>query len=317
MLHRLEWTDVPEAEARAMAAALLFEGDSGALENVSVSARRADLPFYDSVFLLHLMLQPRKDGSRRQELFLLLGRKSSRYLVLDGTSEPIHAVNRLEGVTISAETAAEYLRFFCFAVRGEEGPFLLLEEAHGAASDDDPPEVKAARALATPLKPSGRDDGGRYLFDGVVHYDRTLFHSAFAIGDDGTVEMLDDEPAMGDVPSQAIPVLPDLLPAAALIARLESTGALAPTGPAILRALVEILLVQALAAKEESRLLAHFNAQQERQAPLERFARFVLTASPSSRSRARSRSSRRASRRSCRTASRRAGRSGAWRPSRT
>src|SRR3546814_3729356 len=49
---------------------------------------------------------------------------------LDGTSALIHDVNEGGALDVStADLAADYLRFFCSAVRGDEGPFFLIEDS--------------------------------------------------------------------------------------------------------------------------------------------------------------------------------------------
>src|SRR3546814_15619649 len=49
---------------------------------------------------------------------------------LDVTSALIHDVNEGGALDVStADPAADYLRFFCSAVRGDEGPFFLIEDS--------------------------------------------------------------------------------------------------------------------------------------------------------------------------------------------
>lgn len=115
-------------------------------------------------------------------------------LPLDGTSEIIHDINEVGFLDLkSPEIVADYLRFFCCAVRGDEGAFHLIEdvarfaELTGGAA---PPEILAANARPLAIAPSA--DGWRA--EALVVYGTTLYRSQFAISADGIIEMVDDEP---------------------------------------------------------------------------------------------------------------------------
>lgn len=198
--------------------------------------------------------------------------------ILDGTSLPVHEANEREGVEISEETAPDYLRFFCFAVRGDEGPFLLFEEPAAPPAEEDVQAVSTAK-LAQPIQAQGRDEEGRFLFWVPVKYRSDLFMSRFGVEPVGDVEMLEDSPLESNVPPALFHKLPDLYPLSVIRARLAPATS-AQSGADILQILVELLLEQALSQQAQSRLLAHFNAKLQEGAPLERFAELITTASP-------------------------------------
>ena len=122
---------------------------------------------------------------------------------LDGQSSPIHAVNELESLQLVEGAVLDYVRFFLFAMRGDQGAFVLIEQADDitdrAASDDvkkldpDSPLV-AARAQWTPLRLDGRTDDGRFRVRATVAYAGALYASVFAVKPDGEIEMIDDQP---------------------------------------------------------------------------------------------------------------------------
>jgi AAA+ superfamily predicted ATPase len=276
MIDRFTWQASPGSTAKALAARALYgENDPGRLGSVEVTGRTAELPFYLTLALYHLEL--RLPAVPTLHVFLLANEKSA-YL-LDGTSRPIHQANEAEGIEVTEEHALDYLRLFCFAVRGDQGAFLLFEEPAAAPPEEDERAAGIA-ALATPLRLEGRDEEGRFLIRGTVHYADTLFTSLFAVGEKGFTLMVEDDQLAQNVPPEVVPRVPNLHPAAVIIARLESSGALVPTGAAILRTLVELLLEKALRKQAETRLLAHFNARLEGGSPLDRFAHLVMTASP-------------------------------------
>ena len=96
----------------------------------------------------------------------------------------------------------EYLRFFCFFVRGEDGPFLIAEDM----SNEDLPKNMDAQTRSViegtvrPATYEGKDPQGRLLCDAVVFYSNALFIAQFAVQPTGMIEMLDDEPIAGDLP---------------------------------------------------------------------------------------------------------------------
>jgi hypothetical protein len=121
---------------------------------------------------------------------------------LNGTSPPIHEVNALAPVKITDDNVLEYLRFFCFFVRGEEGPFLIAESMDNpdmpAGMDD-----KTRTVVSGTIRPAsyeGRNEAGFFLCDAVVFYSNALFIANFAVQPGGMIEMLDDEPIAADLP---------------------------------------------------------------------------------------------------------------------
>lgn len=113
---------------------------------------------------------------------------------LSGTSPPIHGFNHQVVRRFAPGTVLDYLRFFCWAVWGEEGPFWIVD---GPA---DPP-LAPLRAELEPLVPElppasfqDVDEKGRFCCAACVGYGNTLFRANFRIDPSGMVEMLDDEP---------------------------------------------------------------------------------------------------------------------------
>lgn len=306
MLDRFSWRPLSPAIAQALATqVLLSEVQFGQLLNLSVTGRTARLPFSADLELCHLSVL--RKGAEASDMFMLYDGET-RY-VLDGTSGPVHGANESHEFTITDETvAAEYLRFFCFAVRGDEGPFILFEKtaalslADDDAADESPSSdgrgagggpsssngrkvvhdviSSPAADVAMPLQFKGRDEEGRFLFDAIVIYTDVVSRSTFAVGLDGGVAMLEENQITVEIPPDAIPTVPDLRPPAAVAASLRRSGLLPLAGSDILPVIVEVLLEKALVRQANARLLAHFNAKIQEGPPLERFAKMMITAEP-------------------------------------
>ncbi len=120
---------------------------------------------------------------------------------LNGTSPPIHEVNNKAPIHINEENVLDYLRFFCFFVRGEQGPFYILE------SMDDPliPDTDSHTSRSViegavhPAKLNGLDENGNFLCQALVFYSNALFEGSFLVRPSGMIDMLNDEPIAGDL----------------------------------------------------------------------------------------------------------------------
>ena len=159
------------------------------------------LPWYESVAIIRLT-DPTWRDKKLVLYYLILNGNLYR---LNGTSPPIHEVNAKAPIKLSQENVGDYLRFFCFFVRGEEGAFYLAEDI------EDPfiPHFKDSNAQeilstnVTPLSCEGRNEKGQFVFHHVtVFYSNALFKAVFAVQPTGMVEMLNDVPIAGDLPDK-------------------------------------------------------------------------------------------------------------------
>jgi hypothetical protein len=156
------------------------------------------LPFYDSVALIKV----RDPSWANQKLNVYYLTDQGNLFRLNGTSPPIHEVNAKAPVKITPENVLDYLRFFCFFVRGEEGPFYVAETMDDANMPTQMDETTRSVIEGTirPASFESMNDQGHYLCDAVVFYSNALFIANFAVQPTGMIEMLDDEPIAADLP---------------------------------------------------------------------------------------------------------------------
>lgn len=161
------------------------------------------LPWYRDVVLLRVTDgRWRRTGLALYYLGMPAAEPHRALYRLNGTSPPIHEVNRIVPLSLDAATALGYLKFFCFFVRGEEGPFYLFE------SLDDPlvPRDVGGEVhnllgnAASPTSFDGHEDDGGYRYSAVVWYSTALFAANFKVHPTGMVEMLGDDPIAGNLP---------------------------------------------------------------------------------------------------------------------
>lgn len=152
-------------------------------------------------------------------IFLLEGEQCAHWL--DGDSSPIHRANDEESLQLDGTTAEAYIRFFLYFLRGDEGPFTLIEDGRelalanatdpsdqadavrGDASDDqaadgDPGEeddsaarLVLARGTAARLAIVEGEDG--WVATATMRYGDDLYRTTLTVSRDGQLLMTDDE----------------------------------------------------------------------------------------------------------------------------
>lgn len=158
------------------------------------------LPFYDNVVLVRVQ-DPMWSPSHLTIFYLT---EEGNLYRLNGTSPPIHEVNAKAPIKVNEANVLEYLRFFCFFVRGEEGPFLIAESMDDPdmPKNMDPQTRSVIEGTIRPASYEGKNEQGFLLCDAVVFYSNALFIANFAVQPTGMIEMLDDEPIAADLPTR-------------------------------------------------------------------------------------------------------------------
>ncbi|MGH1378612.1 MAG: hypothetical protein ACRBB3_07295 [Alphaproteobacteria bacterium] len=158
------------------------------------------LPFYDSVALIRV--QDPNWVNKKMTIYYLTDQ--GNLFRLNGTSPPIHEVNSKAPIKINEDNVLDYLRFFCFFVRGDEGPFYVSEDMSDAnlPQDMDATTQSVIEGTIRPASYEGMNDQGYFLCDAVVFYSNALFIANFSVQPSGMIEMLNDEPIAGDLTSK-------------------------------------------------------------------------------------------------------------------
>ncbi|MEL6422478.1 MAG: hypothetical protein AAFQ42_08555 [Pseudomonadota bacterium] len=157
-------------------------------------------PFYSGVRIVRV-----HDGWKPVNLFLYFLVKDGRHVEwLDGTSMPIHRFNARHGLNINPGSVKPYLWFFTFFVRGEEGPFLVVESSNDTfipkdrKSTDQNTRQSFAR-FPTPISCERGTGKDAFVCDAVVMYSNAMFKSDFRIQKSGMVAMAGDVPVAADL----------------------------------------------------------------------------------------------------------------------
>jgi len=298
----LVWHDADPSTAGAALDSLRASAPKAFADCVLCRARQVLLPFYAQHRLLELTLQGLPGIERA---YVLHSNGNTDWL--DGSSLVVHLVNDLESVDLRADTVLDYVRFFLFAMRADEGAFTLVESPDeietaaapdGATAQRGAADLAAIRALCKPLELVEPRSGHDFRATATVAYGEGLYSASFQVKRSGMIEMSDDSP-LAPLAGFALPVSPILrarpadpapepeaapaLPQAAGPAVPRSLPVVPPatTGDrAVTQAAVSVLLSEAVRDTLGHRLLQHFNTQSQPDGPIRQLARFVEEFAP-------------------------------------
>jgi hypothetical protein len=205
---RLTWFPIAGENAGALLERIgdpLLRRGSGPFDRYACieNIRAAELPYYPGFLLLDIQVAtPGSEASDPAAIASLIYGPSG-VTPLDGASPLIHALNSKWLDLPDEAMALSYLHFFCAFVRGEEGPFSVIDDV-GDLNFKKRTSAKTRAAIskkvfaprATP--PAGAEDAWR--FEALVLYGSTLYCSTFEVMRNGSADMSDDTPLMEDLP---------------------------------------------------------------------------------------------------------------------
>lgn len=191
------WTPLSTEETDFLFGKVHLVSGKYPVSHATTHALKRSLPFYDSAVLVRL-----KDPAwNPRNLYLYYLLVDGNIYWLNGTSQPIHLVNALAPVHLTEENCIDYLEFFCFYVRGEEGPFLIAQSMGDVYLPKNVSDRERAVLEGTvrPATYEGVNEEGHHLCDAVVFYSNALFVARFSIEPTGIAKMVSDEPIATDL----------------------------------------------------------------------------------------------------------------------
>ena len=170
-----------------------------------ITCWRRQLPFYDDMFLLSLVCDDWKDQTR----VCFLEHAGGARLRLNGDSAPIHQANAEASLRLDEANVADYLSFFCFFVRGDAGPFYVLERKDDpllpadfwSATKEGRGEGPTPDALYRPPRLHRSDEAtSSFLLSTLIFYGNALFAADMKVFFRGNIEMINDDPMIEKLP---------------------------------------------------------------------------------------------------------------------
>ena len=189
--HGVGWAVVAESDAHKFISSI----DRAGLDAEDWEMSRGVLPFYPNKSIARLKC--RINGETKPAYYYLEDGEKPHWL--NGTSPPIHKFNASH-LKLTPDSVRNYLHFFCFFVRGDKGPFFILEDPKLATLS--PATTKEDREkianVAMPAWLIGERRGGFRLL-AKIFYGNDLFISYLTVSETGEVEMEDDHAALVDL----------------------------------------------------------------------------------------------------------------------
>jgi hypothetical protein len=163
--------------------------------------------FYDDVVLRRI----RDERWNRPTLAVYFMMRPGELYRLNGTSPPIHEVNRRSPIRLIDDNVLEYLSFFTFFVRKDGNPFYLI---NGLTDPHVPAAVwdfrglrqgdRSVRELFRPLTLHGFS-GGNYRASALMIHSTSVYFVDLSVAQKtGEVIMVSDEPLIEDLPQAVV-----------------------------------------------------------------------------------------------------------------
>lgn len=169
------------------------------IESKTTVARRFELPFYSDITLLELTNPTWQPKHSR----LCYAEYENKLIRLKGESPPIHMLNANASLKLSRTTVLEYLAFFCFFVRGEEGPFLIIDRLPVGFVPNSSEIEKLVDEYREPTI-WGQTPAGHWRTSAMVYYSNAIFLADFTVQLSGMVDMKGDTPILSDLDQRVV-----------------------------------------------------------------------------------------------------------------
>ena len=174
-----------------------------------IIVRLGELPFYPDCKLLEVLVT-KPNGYRRGYVVLRMEDGKPRFHPLIGSSVVVHQLNEKTRLDLTDGKETEYLRFFCWAMNGEEGPFyvprafreipLLVAPSTKQRAALSRLDFSISRVEEAEQKARGIDGSkADYVLMSQTVYGSQLSQTWFAVHNSGGVEMLQDETQIVDL----------------------------------------------------------------------------------------------------------------------
>tara|TARA_R110000868_G_scaffold325832_2_gene586717 strand:+ start:29634 stop:30587 length:954 start_codon:yes stop_codon:yes gene_type:complete len=192
-LARRGWTMVHERESKD------FLAQIGPIDGVyRVRAKTTQclwrsLPWFDTVAIIRVC----DPGWEDPDLVIYYLAWNGSLFRLNGSSPPIHEVNAKASIKIDSDNVLDYMRFFMFFVRGDDGPFYVAERVDDPLlpmASDDKMKAKIKRAIR-PARLERINKDGHYIVKASVIYGNRIFLAVMAVQPSGMIDMTNDRPS--------------------------------------------------------------------------------------------------------------------------
>jgi hypothetical protein len=187
--------DISEAQTILGEVAPYFPGIT--LEPDGTTLLAYDLPFYPGHRLIEITRADNVPLLKRMVVY-----KPGHVTVLNWTNAPVYQLNAAVPLTLSYETAPDYVRFFFSVVRGRHGAFHIVESAGDIPWREEPPATarKAVSRMIQPVQVTADNGNGAFDLSTCLLFKTALFRTTAHVARNGTVTLQNEELLAEDMP---------------------------------------------------------------------------------------------------------------------
>lgn len=146
------------------------------------------LPFYSNYKLYRLV-----NYATMPTFSMMYLSNDDEFISIDGTANPIYAVNEKDPIRLNEMNVIPYLDFFFSNVQGSEGDIFLIKDPRKMPFLESLSENQQQSVINSfkPLKVSADADGAGYKVHGTIYYGGGLISSTIQVTADGKLAFHD------------------------------------------------------------------------------------------------------------------------------
>ena len=193
------YTTIEDGQAVPLIEKLNEKLDGSAFDAHKVRVISHSLPFYNGYFLYEVS----DFESEPTRVISFIAKEGEPDLfVLDGTNEPLYALNKAVPIFLNTEVAPIYARFFFYYVRGRFGRFNIIDNVDEINWREEPSPAgrKALSKMINPMVLDNEDKAGTYHLRASIIFKDSLFASDVSVEENGTVSLNNQEMLVEDIP---------------------------------------------------------------------------------------------------------------------
>ncbi len=141
------------------------------------------------------------DSLDSRKFYLLKNDQSEDTYFLNGTNEPIYALNSDLPIKLDAENVISYTRFFFNYVRGSHGRFLIIDHPDDIKWREEPAQ-NAKKSLGKMIEPLSiiQNNTDDFVLHASIVFKDSLFEANIIVKNNGNVSLTRQEILVEDIP---------------------------------------------------------------------------------------------------------------------
>tara|TARA_R110002124_G_scaffold241494_7_gene406749 strand:- start:3583 stop:4203 length:621 start_codon:yes stop_codon:yes gene_type:complete len=155
-----------------------------------------DLPFYSRFDLYRLVNYATMPSFSMEYLS-----DGNVFIPLDGTANPIYAINEESPIKLTEKNVVDYLEFFFSHVRGSDGDIYLIKDPEKMPGIEslDPAQQKNVKNSHKPLTIEAGSFPGQFIIRGTLFYSGCLISATVRVSSEGRLSFIERDLLLRDI----------------------------------------------------------------------------------------------------------------------